>query len=132
MSWDVFVQDFPDVGTLEEMPDDFEPKTIGKRQDVINKIKEVVPFADFSDPSWGVIDTEFFSIELNMGDEEDISSFAFHVRGGSGGGACVAQILKHLGLNAVDSATGDFFDFDNPEYGFKKWKKYRDKCIKGQ
>ena len=54
MSWDVFVQDFPDVGTLEEMPDDFEPKTIGKRQDVINKIKEVVPFADFSDPSWGI------------------------------------------------------------------------------
>ncbi|WP_375587442.1 hypothetical protein [Flagellimonas aurea] len=53
MSWDLFVQDWGDFDSLDEIADDFEPKTIGLRSEIIDKIKTVEPTVDFSNPSWG-------------------------------------------------------------------------------
>lgn len=83
MSWDIFVQDLPrDAATVADIPQDFKPAPIGKRADVIARIKEVVPSTDFSDPSWGQIEGEDWSIEVNIGKNETCSGFALHVRGG--------------------------------------------------
>jgi hypothetical protein len=69
MSWDIFVQDFPvDAKTIEDIPVDFEPRTIGRRSEVIEKIKGILPDADFSDPSWGRVEMPECSMEINMGD----------------------------------------------------------------
>jgi hypothetical protein len=52
MSWDIFVQDLPkDASTIEEIADDFAPGPIGKRSQIIDKIREIVPAANFSEPS---------------------------------------------------------------------------------
>ena len=83
MSWDIFVQDLPrDAATVADIPQDFKPAPIGKRADVIARIKEVVPSTDFSDPSWGQIEGEDWSIEVNIGKNETCSGFALHVRRG--------------------------------------------------
>ncbi len=43
MSWDIFVQDLPqDVHKIDEIPDDFKPKPIGRRADIIAAILDVV------------------------------------------------------------------------------------------
>ena len=66
MSWDIFVQDIPDEArAVRDIPDDFEPRPLGSRTEVIRRIPEVVPTADFSDPSWGTVEGPDFSIELN-------------------------------------------------------------------
>ena len=63
MSWDLFVLRLPaDFRTVNDLPDDFDPEVIGPRVDVIRAITEVAPFADFSDQSWGHIDTPDFSV----------------------------------------------------------------------
>lgn len=131
MSWDIFVQDLPHVAkTLDDIPDDIQPKTIGTRADIIAKIKTVVPSADFSDPSWGIIDGDGFSIEVNIGGKDPLMGFAFHVRGGDAAVGVVAAILEVLGLRAIDSQTGDFFKA-GPEAlkSFRAWRACRDRLV---
>ena len=130
MSWDIFVQDIPlEAQTVDDIPDDFVPATIGRRSEIIGKIKEVAPFADFSDPAWGTIEGADFSIEVNLGADESIDSFAFHVRGDDVAAALVSDLLKHMNLRAFDSGTGDIFDHERAAAGLKKWRAYRDGVI---
>jgi len=127
MSWDIFVQDIPsEARTIDDIPDDFVPATIGRRAEIIEKIKEVVSFADFSDPAWGIIEGTDYSIEVNLGVDESIDSFAFHVRGADVAAGVVSDILKHLSLRAFDGGTGDIFDHERAAGGLKKWRAYRD------
>ena len=133
MSWDIFVQDFPaDTTSLDDIPAGFKPASIGKRSMIIEQIKAVAPFADFSNPSWGTIDSDGWSIEINIGPEEDCDGFAFHVRGGDAAVGVIAAILQHLKLRAIDSETGDFF-IAGPKAteAFGKWRAYRDQVTNG-
>jgi len=131
MSWDIFVQDFPsDAKSIEDIPDDFKPGSIGKTSDIIERIKEVVPTADFSNPAWGTIDGDGWSIEVNIDEEEDCHGFAFHVRGGDAVVGVIGAILQHLKLRAVDSESGDFL-VAGPEAiaSFRRWRTYRNQVV---
>lgn len=132
MSWDIFVHDIPaDAKSFGEIPKNFKPAPIGKRSMIIDKIREVVPAADFSDPSWGRIDGDGWSIEVNIGAGEECRGFAFHVRGGDAAVGVVAAILQHLNLRALDAQTGDFFVAgEDAMESFRKWRAYRDQVLK--
>ena len=130
MSWDVYAQDFPDVQSVLDIPDDFRPRNIGDRDKLIAKIQEVAPAADFSEPGWGIIEMDEFSIEVQIGEDEEVGAITFHIRGGGAAGSCVAEILRALNLKAIDSGTGDFFDFEDPEFGFDNWKALRDQYMR--
>jgi hypothetical protein len=130
MSWDIFVQDFPpDAHTVDDIPDDFTPTSLGPRAAIIEKISEVTPFADFSDPTWGIIDGDGFSIEVNLDADEIVDGFALHVRGGDLAAACVVALIEHLGVRAIDSSTGDFFTPANALASLRQWRAYRDRVV---
>jgi len=59
-----------DVKSVSDIPHDFRPNPLGSRAEVITRIREIFPQADFSDPSWGLFDVAGFSIEFNMGRKE--------------------------------------------------------------
>ena len=85
MSWDILAMDIPhEFKSVEEIPLDFKPEPLGARSAVIAKIKDVFPTADFSEPSWGLIDGDGWSIEVSMGKDEMCDGFALHVRSGDG------------------------------------------------
>lgn len=110
MSWDVFVQNAPrEAKTVADIPADFRPTSIGKREEIVARIKEVFPTANFLDSSWGTIQGQGWSIELNMGSSEDCKGFAFHIRGRREAAEVVGAILDYLDLRAVDTETGEFF-----------------------
>ena len=133
MSWDIFVQDIPDdVRSVNDIPNHFVPAPVGKRTELIKQIKEVAPFADFSDPAWGKIDGKGFSIEVNLGEDEEVDGFAFHVRGNDVAAGLISEILAHLNLSAFDSGTGDLFDHTNAAEGLKKWREYRNYIVEGK
>ena len=44
-----------------------------------------MPSAGFSDPALGTLDADDFSIEFNIGEDEDEHSITYYVRGISGG-----------------------------------------------
>jgi len=114
MSWDIFVQDIPeDVNSIDDMNHkyhDYKPKIIGKRSELIAKIKKIVPDADFSNPSWGVLKRPDCYIEFNMGDKQECDGFGLHISGGNSVFSVISDILKYLGLKAFDpsSDTGLF------------------------
>jgi hypothetical protein len=134
MSWDIFVQDIPPgVEAVDQMPDDFRPGTIGTRDAIIAGILRVVPDADFSDPAWGTIDGPTYSIEVNIGSGDSVTSFALHVRGGDNAAYVVHDILMELGLRAFDpSSPSGIFALDTGSLdGLRRWRTYRDEQLRG-
>lgn len=126
MSWDIFVQDIPsDARTVDDIPNNFVPGPIGERSQIIDEIQKVAPFADFTDPAWGVIEGDDFSIEVDLGPNETVKQFAFHVRGGDMAAAAVSDLLTHLNLKAFDGGTGDIFDHEHASAGLKLWRAYQ-------
>jgi hypothetical protein len=131
MSWDVFAQNFPDVASAEDVPDDFEPAPLGPRDALIARMIEAVPGADFSDPSWGLVEQDGWSIEINIGEEAECDSFALHVRGGGDGAIeTVAAILDATGVRAIDAQTGEFFELEAARESFGLWQDFRDKVVR--
>jgi hypothetical protein len=133
VSFDVFVQDLPpDARTVADIPDDFAPKPIGRRVDIVAGIIRAAPAADFADPTWGVIDGPGFSIEVNIGPEEVLDSFAFHVRGGEEALFVVADILRELRMRAIAPGTVSGF-FEAAELGpaYSRWQAYRRQVVGG-
>ena len=131
MSWDLFVQDFPaDATSVSDIPEGFQPLSIGNRDDIIEKILSVMPGVDFSDASWGKIEEERWSIEINLGDAGDCGGFAMHVRGSNEAVGAVEIILDQLGVRAIDSGSGEFFAA-GPEarQSFSDWRRFRDSAL---
>jgi len=131
VSFDVFVQDLPpDARTVADIPDDFAPKPIGRRADIVAGILRAAPATSFADPTWGVINGPGFSIEVNIGPEEVLDSFAFHIRGGQETLFVVADILRELRLRAIAPGTDSGF-FEPLELGaaYTAWQAYRRQVV---
>ncbi|HEV2318496.1 MAG TPA: hypothetical protein VGV18_02015 [Verrucomicrobiae bacterium] len=130
MSWDIFVSNYPaDAKTADDIPEGFVGTPVGTRYELIGKIREVAPAAVFPDRSWGKIEGVGVDVEIRLGESENVSDFVFHVRGSEASAACVADILRHLKLRAVDSASGEFFDLNRPAAGCEGWKACREEML---
>jgi hypothetical protein len=130
MSWDISIQNLPaDAASLADIPNDYRPEPLGPLQEVIKRVQEVFPAADFSDPSWGLLRNEEFSIEFNMGRHEICNGFMLHVRGGGGVALAVERLLRHLNLRGIDCQIGEFFSLEAAEASFKQWREFRDRVV---
>jgi hypothetical protein len=134
MSWDIFVQDIPATANSgDDIPDDFAPLSLGPRSDVIRRILEVVPGADFSDPSWGTFEGPDFSVEFNMGNDTNVEAFAMHVRGGDAAAGFVADLLTRCGWRAFDSASkSGIFDPAQAIESLRRWREYRNQIARSE
>lgn len=129
MSYDLFVQDLPpDLDTVDDIPDDFAPRSLGSRAALIAQIVAILPAVDFSDPSWGVLSGDDFSVEINLGDKDEVPSFALHLRGGERALLTAQHLLDELGLDALDPQveSGLFVYDDEAIAAFKAWRKFAD------
>lgn len=130
MSWDILIQDLPkDAQSVEDIPDNFQPRPLGPRAEVIARIQALLPETDFSDPTWGLLDKPDFSIEFSMGEEDMCNSIMLHVRGGGEAMATIARLLEHLQLRAIDCQAGEFFSLEAGQGSFDQWKAYRNRVI---
>ena len=133
MSWDLYVMKVPpSIEMVDDLPADFIPPPILSHADLVSAISRIAPAADFTDPAWGRIDGPDYSIEVNVGREDPVTSFAFHVRGdGAAATDVVADIIEGLGVKAIDSGREDgrFFDRAGALESFNEWRTYRDKVI---
>jgi hypothetical protein len=130
MSWDIHIQDFPAAAKMvADIPDDFRPQPIGSRADLIAKIRDVVPSADFSNPEWGVFEGDGFSIEFQMGDEDVCDSISLMIRGGGSPTPLVAALLDRLQLRGIDCQSSEFFDVEAARESFGSWQRYRDQVF---
>ncbi len=101
---------------------------------MISAICTVVPDADFTDPTFGAVAgqivTPAFVIEVNLGKNELVDSFALHVRGGEEAVACIAAMLDALGFRAFDAQVGDIFTRREAALeSFRSWRSFRDHAL---
>lgn len=130
MSWDIYIQDIPEgLTNLDDWPEDYEMKPLGRRDDIISIIKEVIPEVDFSNPSWGVYEGDVFRIEFSIGDEELCDCIALHILGEGEPVPIINQILSRLNCRALDCSAGGIYDPEKAMQSFKDFQEYRDKVI---
>lgn len=131
MSWDIFVQELPPgITAVDEIPEDFRPGPIGRRHEIVAGITRVVPSVDLSNPDWGRIETAGFSVEINLGPDDPVTSFAFHVRGDDDAAHLIADILDELGLQAFDpQAPGGVFTRQTAASSLQAWRQYRTEVL---
>jgi hypothetical protein len=136
MSWDIFVQDLPPgIASIDDIPDDFEPAPIGLRSEIIAKVSALYPECNFADPSWGVLDLPGCSIELNLGSDEELDSFALHVRSDERAPTVVAHILGELGVRALDPSSDSSLFEQDPilrSKSFASWQSYRSEVVRNR
>ena len=129
MSYDIFVQDLPARAlSIEEIPADFVPGPIGPLARIRDVIRAVVPGLTFNDAGWATIEEAEYSIEVNLGTDDPVQSFAFHVRGTEVGLYLVAEILRSLALRALapGTETGFFSLEGDTREAYARWRAYRD------
>lgn len=113
MSWDIYIQDLPAVKSVRDLPANFQLKPIGTRKELEARIAEAVAYTEHQD-GWLFINRPNIdiSIAFEMESSDQVRYIVVHVHGGDQSAACVAAIVRHLGLRALDTATGEFFDTD--------------------
>ena len=106
MSRDIFVQDLPSgIDTIADIPHGWLPQPLPFDADVVRAaVLALAPNADFSDPSWGHVVLPGVDIEVNIGEDKRLQSFALHVRSADEAAvrAFVGPLLQRLGVRAID------------------------------
>ncbi len=125
MSWDILIQQFPDgVRRVADIPDTFTAPPIGKRADVVAKLRSALPNANFSDPHWVKLHAGDYSLECSVGDDDMLYGLTLHVRGSEAVLPHIDAVLRALGLRAIDSWTGEFFDPEVAPHSLARWRSY--------
>lgn len=125
MSWDIFVQDLPpEARSVKDVPDEFHPHPLGRRDEVIGRIRSVFPDADFEDPSWGRLQKDGYSIDISIGDLEEVGGVTLHVRGSDDAVGAVVALIEAIGGRGVDSWTGELFDQAVALHSIRRWRAY--------
>lgn len=127
MSYDIFVQDLPaDATSIEDVPDDFRPQPLGPRGHILDTMLRIAPSLTMDDSGWGTIEDADYSVEVNLGTEDPVHSFAFHVRGEETGLFVVSEILSALGYRALapGTATGFFSLSEDQRAAYARWRRY--------
>jgi len=125
MSWDILIQHFPDgAQRVADIPDTFTAPPIGKRDEVLATLRSALPQANFSDPHWMKLHADDYSLECALGDDALLSGITLHVRGSANVLPHITTVLRALGLRAIDSWTGEFFDPEVAPHSLARWRSY--------
>lgn len=128
MSWDVFLFQAPQgLRSISEMPNDYQPPKF-ERSRAVAVISALFPDgAEFSDPTWGHISGDGWSMEVSAGQDEASDGIMLHIRGGGDPVTAALAIANELGLLAIDCSSGEILTLENN--CFNQWRAYRDQVI---
>ncbi len=128
MSWEIYIQDLPDVATVADIPEDFMPGIIGRKDALLAEVLSIWPTAEESDKEWVLLQEKDCDLSVRIvGDGEGgVRYIAIHVHGGSSSPQRVAELVQRLGRRALDTETGAFFDTERPDLGYVKWQAFKD------
>ncbi|MCP5537316.1 MAG: hypothetical protein H7A51_13930 [Akkermansiaceae bacterium] len=131
MSWDISVYASSKAPQpVEQMPDDWTGDTLGTNREVRALISGCFPSVDWSDPFWGILRTDEYSLEFNMGRSAQVDSsdgFMIHVRGGGDAVAAMCALSVDTGWYLLDCSQSEWLHHcDDKEVGWKGFQQYRD------
>lgn len=131
MSWDVSLCRFSRrYESITDIPQDERLLVMGSLLDVQAAVSAVFPGTDWSDPSWGIYECQFGSIEFSVGRNDPVDGLMLHVRAGAPIVGGILQLCQRLSCQAIDCGDGSFLDrAADPAAGLEKWQAYRDQVV---
>jgi len=115
---------------IHDIADDHQFVPMGDAVEVRSNISKVLPDVDWSDPAWGVLDGDGYSIEFNFQPDGPVTGFMLHVRGGSDPIAAIVKLCSAHGWAAIDTSTGDYIDLQAPSHeGWESFQGFRDQIV---
>ena len=126
MSWDVLIMRVPEgVTDLGDIPDDYD-EPLCSHSELTARLRAVFPDIDLTDPTWGILEGEDYSIEFNMDEEDPCDSVMLHVRGGDSALAPIKALCDSTGWAAVDAGGGEIIPLTAESVpGFTAWQHMR-------
>ncbi|SIT38796.1 conserved hypothetical protein [Paraburkholderia piptadeniae] len=131
MSWDVSLYKFTRrYSNIQEIPGVEQPYPPGPLSEVQTAVSDVFPGTNWNAPVWGIYDSEFGSIEFNVGKDDLVPSLALHVRASNAIVGGILRLCERLGCQAIDISDSSFLDqCEHPAAGLERWREYRDQVI---
>lgn len=130
MSWDLLAFRAPvefKSPRKEDLPQGWEPAPFGLRSEVQAKLVGFLPGVQFSfvkDTLWGTWSDQSCSLEISLGEVENITYLWIAARGESGEALpLIAFLLHSLNLRGVDLQRGEFFDLKAAHQSFQQWRE---------
>jgi len=129
MSWDLLAfrapAEFKSPRT-EDLPAGWQPQPFGLRAEVQTRLVSLLAGVQFNFHNatlWGVWRAQTCSLEVNLGDAEDIVYLWFAARGDQDQAIeTIAAILDAFSLRGVDLQSGDFFQIAKARETFQQWR----------
>lgn len=130
MSWDISIQKFSRrYASVSEIPDDEKGADLGPRLSVHRAVSAIFPDTNWSDAAWGVWESEFGSIEFNVG-KDPATGMMLHVRAGPEVIPGMVRLCLDNGWQGLDCSSGEFIEQAmKPQEGLEAWAAYRDQVI---
>jgi hypothetical protein len=131
LSWGITIFKAPSsFASVAEIPDQYQPESLGSRAEVIDQIQKVFPTADFSDPEWGSYEEDAFVLEFIMGSNKLCSTFGIRAHGQPVAIAAINHLLQNLGLRGVDHQTSEFFTLPSGTQSYENWRAFKIQATK--
>jgi hypothetical protein len=128
MSWDIAIMKFTrPYASPNDIPDDELGLSLGPRSEVHAQVWAVFPDTDWSDPAWGVWESEADSIEFNLGDDDPVGDLMLHVRASEAVVPRIVALCMNNGWQGIDCSAGVFVERSLvPAQGLAMWTDHRD------
>ena len=108
MSWAIYAMRGPGgVRRLEDIPDGYEPPSLGTAEAVVKLVQEVAPGADTSKRSWLLLRSDEHDVELTIGKGVEVRDVTFYIDGPRSI-PLVLEISRKLGVTPYDTESGNF------------------------
>lgn len=131
MSWDITVQRFgKEYASVAEIPDDEQCSVLGSSAEVRAAISRFFPAVDWTDSTWGIFESDYGSVEFNMGTDEQNSGFMMHVRASNQVIPIIVAMCLSERWQALDCSEGVLLEkASDPAAGLDGWAAYRNQVV---
>lgn len=130
MSWDVSIQKFSrSYESISDIGDHEKGLSLGPRNVVHDAVSRIFHHTDWTDPAWGVWESDFGSIEFNVG-TDPAEGMMLHVRAEAAVAPAIVQLCAENGWQGIDCSSGEFIErSQHPEEGLLAWTAYRNRVV---
>lgn len=128
----VFAADTPmdvDDAGHARFDDDFSPSPLGTQDEVRGTLSRVFPAFNWTDPTWGQLEGDGFSIEVALDDEDPCRTLILFARGNAT--AAALRLIDATGWRLVVSGTDGWMNLSaDPDAGRRAFEAYLSATIR--
>ena len=116
--------------SLDDAESDWRPHPLGSPDDVRASISDYLPQIEWQDKENGVLDTNDYSIEFHVPDDNPVESVNIRIVGSGNPVPTVVELCNQFKWVLFDNQIGDIINkLDDPTKSWRRYTNWRDRVI---